>query len=953
MYRTLTLILVLCLAPPATAQTPAPLAEQPSASQPSQSSSDKTIQFSFDKADWKDVVPWFAEQTGYSWQPISDWPEGTFTLTDNQKYTALEALDQINYALRLHQPPYTIVRNRNQLILTEASSPLPEELIETITPDQLDQRGDYEIVTCHFTLGDINVVDVEPDLRLAVSQQYQQFAQILPSANEFHARDTGANLRKVRDTIIAMTKRKATSFSTYGLKHYDPEQFLIVSRRLLGIEDETYQRDDGSLVIVVDPSSNRLILKGTPTAIEEFKNIAAVIDVAATEEDVNTERPYLKSYSVFTDPEVARKVMETMLDGTDATVGQDDATGAIVLRGRKEHHKLAAETIATLRGESGTTKIVQLENSSASSILSAVQSLMNVGKDAESTSGPKLLANTVQNYIVIRGTPAEIFETTQTIVQLDQAQQLDPDRVRTNARIIKLPPGKRDDLMQSVPDYWRATSRKNSLRIIMPEDRKKPIGGIKRFRTPSSDDLWPVEDEIVSPPATLEAVPEKTESADNASASRASTGRSALVTSGLLNLSLASTVAYRPQSDDNGNSNPDGNSSAEPREASSADYLPPELDPSVPGSPVTIKGTAFGILIESDDLDALDDLESILLQEVGADGTDQGLTVFYLKYKNAASIKSALETMFGLSGGSSGGGGGDLLSGIVGNMAGEGAGDLLGGIMGGGTSSSKGVIALEGDVLVGMYVPLNLIYISGATQSDLEVIQDAIDTFDVPTAPQDPELAGQFYAIQIRHRDPEEVLMHIQNLMANYIQSNEQAQQGDGNDAEEQVAQMMQAMAGGGGEIGGDNPEQDQPKIRLDLDKETDQILITGPEFIFKQVKSLVMQIDVPKISSTKRAKILPSGSVTAAALKIIQQKFGSKVVTVSESEEDGSEFSANEASGGDKKSSNSSEQRAFRDALRQSFRGGGQQRGGGGGQRGGGQRGGGGRRGGGRGQDR
>lgn len=968
MYRILTLLIVLCMAPFAVAQTPATLAEQPIANG---NSNGNSIQFSFDKADWKDVIPWFAEQTGYSWQPISEWPEGTFTLSDDQNYSPMEALDQINYALRLRQPPYTIIRNRNQLILTEASQPLPEELIETITPAQLDQRGDYEIVTCHFSLGDIDVATVEQDLRLAISQPYQQFAKVLPSANEFHARDTGANLRKVRDTIVAMTKRKATSFSTYALKFYDPEQFLMVSRRLLGIADEAYQREDGSLVIVVDPSSNRLILKGTPTAIDEFKSIAAVVDVQAKEEELNTERPYLKNYPIFTDPEIARKVMETMLDGTDATVGQDETTGAIILRGRKEHHELAAETIATLRGESGTTKIIQLENSSASTILSAVQSLMNLTTDGENPKGPKLLANTLQNYIVVRGTPAEIFETTETILQLDQAQQLDPDRVRTNARIIKMAPSKRDDLIDAVEDYWPATGRKNSLRIIMPEDRKKAIGGLRRFGSPNSDSQElqqsDIEDLLAPPlePSARDEAPSAPSSDGNNKNDKVQTRHStkpiasppsAFAASGLThltNLFLTSAVAYQPQEE------------AEPSPSGNSDYIPPESRTSVPGSPVVIKGTAFGILIESDDLDALDDLETILLQEVGEEGTDQGLTVFYLKYKKAASIKSAIEMMFGLGGGSSGGGGGDLLSGIVGNMAGGGAGDLLGGVLGGGTSSSGAVISLEGDVQVGMYVPLNLIYISGATQSDLEVIQDAIDTFDQPTAPQDPELAGQFYAIEIKHRDPEEVMTRIQNLMADYIQTDEQAQQSDSGNAPEQMAKMMRRMAGGGGDDGGSEPAQDQPKIRLDLDEETDQILITGPEFIYKQVKALVQQIDTPSSANVKRTKMLPSGMVTAATLKIIQERFGGKVVTVAEGDQeegDSGQTSAEKAKGATNKASKAAQDAANkqREAQRQQaaefFRsmraggqrgGGGGQRGGGGGQRGGGgggQRGGGGR---------
>ena len=864
MYRTLTLLFVLCLAPVAVAQPPAPIAEQPLPNE--NSTEERLIQFSFDKADWEDVIPWFAEQAGYSWQKISEWPKDTFTLLDDRKYTPIGALDQLNYALRLRKPAYTIVRNRNQLILTEASQPLPDELIETVAPSQLDQRGDYEIVRCKFSLGGINVNTVEQDLRLSISQQYQRFIKVLPTTNEFYARETGANLRKVRDSINAMTKRKTVS--THSLNHYDPEQFLIVARPLLEMQPGAYEREDGSFVISIDPTSNRMILKGTSTAIEEFKSIAKVVDVAANEVELNTERPYLQSYPVFTDPEVAFKVVQTMLDGTDATVGQDTGTGAIVLRGRKDQHKIASNAITTLGGESGTTKIIQLENTGASTILSAVQSLMSSGANLENPSGPKLLANTVQNYIVIRGTPAEINDVTQMIAQLDKASLLDPNRSRSSTRILKMSPGKRDDLLEAAEDYMRSTGRRNPMRIIMPEDRKKPIGDLKRFRSPGSDSK-----EMLTPPS---AKPN-----DGTQTSRTASQRSALATSELMSFALTGLVAYQSQDD------ADGNEDQTPSN---------EMSSSVAGSPIVIKGTPFGILLESDDLDALDDLERLLALEAGEEGTDQGLTFFYLKYQKASSIKSELDNMFGLGGGGGGGGGlgGDLLSGIVGNVAGEGAGDLLGGVLGGGesVSSSGAVISLEGDVQIGMYVPHNLLYISGATQSDLEIIQESIEIFDQPSPPQDPELAGQFYSIQIQHRDPQYILERIQILMADYIESTEQAPpQQQGGNAQEQVARAVRNMAGGrnggrngGGNNGGSNSEPELPKIRLDLDKQTDQILLTGPEFIYRQVKAIVEKIDTPQLDKPKTHRVLSSG-VTEGMLKIIQERFG-KIEMVDETDE-------------------------------------------------------------------
>jgi hypothetical protein len=63
-----------------------------------------TLRFQFQESDWKDVIPWFAEQAGFSLQPITDWPTGTFYLKDDSEYTVMQALDQLNHALRMRNP---------------------------------------------------------------------------------------------------------------------------------------------------------------------------------------------------------------------------------------------------------------------------------------------------------------------------------------------------------------------------------------------------------------------------------------------------------------------------------------------------------------------------------------------------------------------------------------------------------------------------------------------------------------------------------------------------------------------------------------------------------------------------------------------------------------------------------------------------------------------------------
>ena len=833
------------------------------------------VQFSFEQADWKDVIPWFAEQTNYSWQPISQFPEGTFTLKSDRMYSPIEALDQLNYSLRLQKPPYTIIRNRDQLILTEASSALPVELIPKVAVDDLDQRGDYEVISSQFKLGKIDVKNVEQDLMLSLSENYVKFAKVLPASNEFYARGTGADLKRVRDTIVNMSKRKASSYSTYTLKHYDPEQFMIVARRLLDIDSDKYESDDGSLIIVVDPSSNRLIVKGTPESVENFNSVATVVDVEPNVSEAGVERSYLKSYPVFTDPEMTLKVVETMLDGTSATIGQDDISGAIVLRGTEDHHKIATEAIEKLRGESGAAEIVELENALAANILTAVNTLLNLSSASaiDNPNSPKLLANTMQNYIVVRGKPAEIFEITQIIKQLDKAEGRDPNQVRLNARVIEMSPDKRDEVLGSVEDYWPSSGRKNTLRIIMPDEKvQDKLDQERRERSlmelPGEARNHPTNPRSVNPLREIVSAPRFQNVAYQELATPA-----------------------QPPAGGAGSMTP----TEQPR---SRKYVPPVELKSVPGAEVVIKATPFGVLIESSDLDALDDLEDLLMTQALDDGVDQGLNIFYLKYRKAATVKPALDNLFGLAGGTGGAsGGGGLLPGIVDNIAGGGTGDLLGGLLGGpalGGGGSSSAIELTGDVQIGQYVPLNLIYVSGATATDLIYIQDAIDMFDQATAPQDPELAGQFYTISVKHRSPEEVVELIESLMSEYIAGKSEGNGGGGggndNNNMRQMANMMRGLAGGngggGGNNGGGGTEEELPKARIDLDEQTGQILITGPEFIYLQILELVQAIDTPDLSEPKAFEVLPSEYFTPAAMEILQSAYGNKLRVVGEEEE-------------------------------------------------------------------
>ena len=182
------------------------LAIQESATAPlqqNQVTQDGKIKFTYQDVDWQEVIPWFADQAGFTLQQVDEWPEGTFSLQDSEPYTVLEALDQLNHALRIREPAYTLVRNRKMLILAklEDRENFPDELIEMVPVDELDQRGFYEVIRTRFDLGELDTASLFEQLQPLVRDRNQEYYSAYPVSNQLFVRETGEQLRMIRDII--------------------------------------------------------------------------------------------------------------------------------------------------------------------------------------------------------------------------------------------------------------------------------------------------------------------------------------------------------------------------------------------------------------------------------------------------------------------------------------------------------------------------------------------------------------------------------------------------------------------------------------------------------------------------------------------------------------------------------------------------------------------------------
>ena len=106
---------------------------------------DGKLQFSFRYAPWQDVLDWFATQAGLSLHADTA-PPGTFNYIDSRRYSPSEAIDVINSILLTKG--FTLIRREKALILINLEDGIPPNLVQRIAEHELDNRGEFELVSC-------------------------------------------------------------------------------------------------------------------------------------------------------------------------------------------------------------------------------------------------------------------------------------------------------------------------------------------------------------------------------------------------------------------------------------------------------------------------------------------------------------------------------------------------------------------------------------------------------------------------------------------------------------------------------------------------------------------------------------------------------------------------------------------------------------------------------------
>jgi len=218
------------------------------------------LTFNFRYHPWEDVLDWFARQAGLSLL-YEDLPQGTCNYVDPREYTTADALDVLNSLLLIKG--YTLVRRERMLVVINVENGIPPNLVTKVAVEDLDERGEYELVCIVFQLDKITAEEAQAEIEKLIGPQGS--VVVLPKAQEIVVTETAGRLRTIRDAIQRIEDPEGLSsqqLRSFPLDLALAEDVLAILRQLFGIPPEENADAEGSIRLVLDPIGMRLIAFG-------------------------------------------------------------------------------------------------------------------------------------------------------------------------------------------------------------------------------------------------------------------------------------------------------------------------------------------------------------------------------------------------------------------------------------------------------------------------------------------------------------------------------------------------------------------------------------------------------------------------------------------------------------------------------------------------------------------
>lgn len=800
---------------------------------------------------WKTVLEYFAKQGGYSFA-TDVYPPGTLNYSDPKEYTSEQVIDVLN--LHLMTKGYILVKREKLLRLFDVANngPVPTEFVPVITPDELPDRGEFELVTCQFQLNRWTPSEAETEIRKLIGP-YGTII-VLGPARQLMVTDLGGKLRTIKNTIDAVEQPDAPKddeFALIRLNKLTPTEFLTTCRQLFGIPDNQFATSDGALRLSINELDSVVYAYGKAAMIERIKRLAKEIDIqnpsgvtAGPGGLAILEQPQFGSYQLMhTDPAYAENVIRTLLAGApNLKIQLDPKSNKIAVWGPPRQHQAIQAILAELEQNGNVTEVFKLKKLDPQSATTSINQLFSSDPSGRTASTSlRVSPDAYNSTITLSGTPAMVEAAKGWLAQNGEFgggnqpnSFAGPDGQRSNRRVLPLSSRTIRNILSNVETIWpseRATL--NVIKEVKKDEKSSPAAKAEEKGNKPPSKPAPTKDDVTSsnPPAyhfVSEPGPETAESSEN-----------------------SDEEADAPTTD----SKTVDPATSEPK------------TPAIPGRPeIRVEVTPAGIVISSDDLDALDEFQNVLQELVDAhERAGRQTETFPLKHKDAEVAASMLKAM--MDGGANVSGG--FSSGMLGGMGGL-AGMLLGG--GGSSASASSTVNSTASGTPANITPdpnLNVLYIT-ALPRDLDNIDQLIQLIDKPESPDPPEgLKPRFIAVE--HAKAADVATIVREQFAGQIYGESSGQRGGFRGGGPDPAAFIAAALGGGnrggqrggagGLLGARGNQQnlgEKPKMMISVATDSNALVVTAPTHLFEQVEAFVKALDQEFENPEDKVAVVP-----------------------------------------------------------------------------------------------
>lgn len=373
---------------------------------------DGKISFSFNGQPWPAVLEWLADISDMSleWEEA---PAGYVNLTTHGRYTVDEVRDILNSYLL--NKGFTVLRNGEVLIVVNLKK-LDNSLVPRVRPNELDQRGSYELVRSFFDLDWLVAEAAAEEIKPLLSPFGK--ATPLKATNRLDVLDTAGNLRRIRELLAeeqsgAGQQRLVREFK---LRFTRAEEVLDTLNTLLGIETKQNSapvdprqlmqammmaqqqggqgmpqmgKKENTVFLAVNARENSILVNAPPDKMGVIEQAIEAVDVPQGRgKGFLADAQRVKVYRLSgLQPETLVKVLKE-LGGLDPTTKLeiDVKKNALVAYAPLADHLLITDLVERLDGTSRKFEVLQLRTLSAEYVAGSILTLMN-GPEKQNDSG--------------------------------------------------------------------------------------------------------------------------------------------------------------------------------------------------------------------------------------------------------------------------------------------------------------------------------------------------------------------------------------------------------------------------------------------------------------------------------------------------------------------------------------------------------------------------------------